>query len=71
VIAGVFHGTVTEFDEARGYGTVTDDDGVERFFHCTQIADGARSVAVGTAVTFTVVAGHLGRWEAADLRPTV
>ncbi len=70
MIVGSLRGTVTEFDEARGYGTVTGDDGVERFFHCTQIADGTRTISVGTPVTFTVVPGRLGRWEAATLRPT-
>jgi cold shock CspA family protein len=58
-------GTVVEFDEHKGYGTVRDGtDGRELFFHCTQIADGSRTIAPGTEVTFDVVAGHLGRWEA-------
>lgn len=62
-------GVVTEFDHDRGYGTVSDggaEDGW--FFHCTAIADGSRTIAVGTAVTFTLVAGRRGRWEAMDLR---
>ena len=58
-------GAVTEFDEAVGIGTVTADDGTPYFFHCTQIADGTRTIAVGTPVWFEVVAGHGGRWEAA------
>ena len=62
-------GTVVEFDEHRGYGTVRGDDGSEHFFHCTAVADGTRTIAVGTAVTYGVVAGRLGRWEATDLRP--
>lgn len=62
------HGTVIEFDDHRGYGTVRGDDGVERFFHCTAVADGSRHVDMGAVVTFTVVPGHLGRWEAAGLR---
>ena len=66
---GLQRGRVTAFDVDKGYGTVTGEDGVARFFHCTQIADGSRDIAVGTDVTFQVVAGHLGRWEAADLRP--
>jgi hypothetical protein len=37
-------------------------------FHCTQIADGSRTVEVGTVVTFGLLAGHGGRWEAADLQ---
>ena len=63
-------GTVTAFDEHKGYGTVRDaEDSRELFFHCTQIADGSRTIAVGTEVTFDVVAGHQGRWEAISLRP--
>ncbi len=62
-------GRVSAFDETVGLGTVTDDAGVELGFHCTQIADGSRSIAVGTAVRVAVVAGHRGRWEAARVRP--
>ncbi len=60
-------GTVTEFDDPRGLGVVTSEDGTTYPFHCTQIADGTRTIDVGAAVTFTVRPGHLGRWEAAQL----
>lgn len=60
-------GTVNAFDDFGGWGTVTDDAGTERFFHCTAIADGTRTIAVGTEVTFTVAPGAVGRWEAAHL----
>ncbi|MDQ1374471.1 MAG: cold shock protein [Actinomycetota bacterium] len=64
-------GVVADFDEKKGYGTMrADDDGRELFFHCTQIADGTRTITVGTHVTFDVVAGHLGRWEATAITPT-
>ncbi len=34
-------GIVATFDDAKGFGTVREDDtGVEHFFHCTAIADG-------------------------------
>ena len=63
-------GNVVAFDEHKGYGTVrTDGDGREYFFHCTQIADGSRTIPVDTAVTFEVRPGHLGRWEAEGIRP--
>ena len=45
------------------------DDGTVYPFHCTVIADGTRTIAVGAAVEFEVVPGHLGRWEAAAVRP--
>lgn len=73
------HGTVVEFDEAVGLGAVRahgapaeagepGEAGDSYRFHCTQIADGSRTIEVGTAVTFSVVAGRLGAWEAADVR---
>ena len=61
-------GRVTEFDDAAGYGTVVDDDG-PWFFHCTAIADGSRIIDEGVDVAFVLQPGHLGRWEARDLRP--
>jgi cold shock CspA family protein len=66
---GRTEGVVATFDDDRGLGTVTADDGRALPFHCTAIADGSRAIAVGTRVVFTVSAGHLGRWEAADLAP--
>lgn len=62
-------GTVEEFDEQRGLGTVRADDGRRLAFHCTSITDGSRATAAGTPVVFTVVAGHHGRWEAAEVSP--
>ena len=63
------HGTVTAFDEHRGIGEIAADDGTVYSFHCTAIADGTRTIAVGVAVEFVVVPGHLGRWEAASIEP--
>jgi cold shock CspA family protein len=62
-------GTVTEFDDPRGIGVVTDDAGTEFPFHCTAIADGTRQIAVGTSVRFVGRPGRLGRWEATDIAP--
>jgi cold shock CspA family protein len=60
-------GEVVEFDEAAGYGTVRSPAGRDHFFHCTAIADGTRTIEVGTSVSFDVVPGRLGRWEAAHV----
>lgn len=57
-------GRVTEWDEHGGYGTITSDAGESYFFHCTQIVDGTRTIQQGVPVTFEVVPGRLGRWEA-------
>ena len=62
-------GVVVDFGDQRGWGTVQGDDGSELFFHCTAVADGSRTIAVGTPVVYDVAAGHLGRWEARGIRP--
>ncbi|MDP1794189.1 MAG: cold shock domain-containing protein, partial [Acidimicrobiales bacterium] len=65
---GEASGSVTSFDTAAGLGVITGVDGTDYPFHCTAIADGTRDIAVGTAVTFTVAAGHLGKLEATQIR---
>jgi len=60
-------GTVVAFDERRGLGEIEGPDGARFSFQCTRIADGSRVVTVGAPVTFRVVAGLLGRWEATDI----
>ena len=62
-------GVVASFDDPRGLGVVRAEDGTEYPFHCTAIADGTRTIDEGAAVDFEVVAGRMGRWEAANLRP--
>lgn len=58
-------GRVDSFDDARGVGTVVDDEnGTAYQFHCTAITDGTRTVPVGTVVTFEIAPSHLGRLEA-------
>ena len=61
-------GTVTGFDDDAGLGTITADDGATYPFHCTAIADGTRTIAVGTQVRFERQA-RLGRYEAAAITP--
>ena len=61
------NGNVTTFDEQAGLGTVTAGDGTSYDFHCTQIADGTRSIPVGVAVTFDVRPWHRGRYEAVGI----
>jgi cold shock CspA family protein len=61
-------GSVVSFDEAVGLGTVATAGGGSYPFHCTQIADGSRRIPVGVDVSFVVVAGRGGQWEAGDLR---
>ena len=60
-------GTVSDFDPAKGLGTVTDDTGTSFMFHVIEIADGTRSVCVGQRVSFQPLA-KFGRFEAAKIR---
>jgi cold shock CspA family protein len=62
-------GTVERFDAATGWGEIAGADGTTYPFHSTTIADGSRTIEDGADVEFDVVAGHLGRWEAAAVRP--
>jgi cold shock CspA family protein len=57
-------GRVVEFDEHVGLGAVEGEDGTRLEFHCVAIADGSRRIDVGAAVTYDVVPGRLGRYEA-------
>ena len=59
----MLRGTVTTFDEPKGLGTIMAEDGGLYPFHCTQIADGTRTIAVGQAVRFEILP-KLGRYEA-------
>ncbi len=59
-------GHVAAFDRDVGLGEVASVDGATYEFHCIEIADGSRDIAVGTAVTFTLL-GKLGRYEAARI----
>jgi cold shock CspA family protein len=63
-------GVVATFDERRGLGTIRTDT-AEYSFHSTRIADGSRVVDPGQAVTFALVPGRRGDWEAVDIEKTV
>jgi hypothetical protein len=58
---------VTAFDADRGVGEVEEADGTRRSFHCTQIADGTRTVPVGAEVRYVLAPGSLGAWEASEV----
>ena len=45
-------GTVREFDEAKGIGTIVGADDSSFVFQCIEIADGTRDIEVGQAVSF-------------------
>lgn len=61
-----FAGRVVAFDDALGLGEVESANGTRFRFHCIEIADGTRTIATGTSVTFQLLC-KLGRYEAAQL----
>jgi len=65
---GAVTGTVTAFDRQVGLGEVQAGDGTVYPFHCIEIADGTRDIAVGTDVSFGLIC-KLGRYEAAGVQP--
>ena len=62
-------GTVKWFNESKGFGFITKEDGEDVFVHHTSIAgSGFKSLTEGQAVEFDVVKGPKG-WQAADVQP--
>ena len=60
-------GTVTEFSDDRGLGTITTGEGRPYLFHVIEIADGTRTIEVGRPVTFQPLP-KFGRMQAAGIR---
>jgi CspA family cold shock protein len=55
------NGTVKWFNDAKGFGFITSDDGTDLFVHHTSInAGGFRSLAEGERVTFESSQGPKG-----------
>jgi cold shock protein len=62
-------GKVKWFNETKGFGFVTSDDGVDAFVHYSDIqGDGFKTLAEGTAVTFELQQGPKG-YKAVNVRP--
>ena len=61
-------GTVKWFNDAKGYGFISRQNGEDVFVHFSAIqSDGFRSLQEGQAVTFTVVKGPKG-FQAENVR---
>jgi CspA family cold shock protein len=55
------NGTVKWFNESKGYGFITQEDGTDVFAHYSAIqGDGFKTLAEGDAVSFDVVEGDKG-----------
>lgn len=50
----IVHGVVASFDAHRGLGYI-ESRGEKYLFHCAEIADGTRDIAVNTQVSFVPV----------------
>ena len=60
-------GQVETFDEHRGDGLLRSDHGEGLYFHCVDIADGSRRIALGQVVSARRSVGHLGHDEAREI----
>jgi CspA family cold shock protein len=61
-------GTVKWFNDAKGYGFITQDEGEDIFVHFSEISgEGFRSLAEGQKVEFEVTSGPKGK-KAANVR---
>ncbi len=67
-VFGLHHGRVTSFDDHVGAGTVTASGSEPGPSTARRIADGSRTIAVDTAVSFRVAPGPTGL-EAVDVSP--
>jgi cold shock protein len=57
----VSKGIVKWFNESKGFGFITREDGIDVFAHYSAIAgDGFKTLAEGDAVSFDVVDGDKG-----------
>ena len=63
------NGNVKWFNDAKGFGFITCEDGTEVFVHHTAIqTSGFRSLSEGQAVSFDVTEGPKGK-QAANVQP--
>ncbi len=54
-------GTVKWFNETKGYGFITSEDGRDVFVHYSEIqSNGFKTIAEGQAVTFEIADGPKG-----------
>ena len=63
------NGTVKWFNDSKGFGFITQDNGDDVFVHHTAIlGEGFKTLIEGDKVTFDVVKGPKG-WQAENVKP--
>lgn len=63
-------GTVKWFSVARGYGFISDEDGVDYFVHFSQIqTEGFKKLSGGQAVEFSIGKNEAGQSVAVMVTP--
>jgi hypothetical protein len=65
----MIEGVIAAFDDARGDGVFRDHRGESLYFHCVNILDGSRTIAVGVRARARRAVGHLGYDEVVDVAP--
>jgi CspA family cold shock protein len=57
----MYKGTVKWFNESKGYGFITKDDGVDVFVHYSEIQSGGfKTLSEGQSVSFEIIDGPKG-----------
>lgn len=65
----IYQGTVTVYNEAKGYGFIRDDDDNYHFVHISEIVDkGSDILVTGDRVEFAVGPSNTGKLQAVDVR---
>lgn len=63
-------GTVKWFNDVKGYGFITDEDGNDVFVHYSSIImEGRKSLDENDVVEFEIGEGTIGRTQAANVQP--
>jgi cold shock CspA family protein len=60
-------GFIESFDDRRGQGVLSSDEGERFYFHCVEIANGTRHIEQGARALARRGVGHVGRDEVFEI----